>query len=140
MNRYSRITGTGSYLPPRRLTNADLAAELAARGVETSDEWIVERTGIRARHFAAPDVTASDLGAEAARRATGPRRRNRHRYNLPIQHGQSLVQRHPTFFVRSGNLILNLILNLSLGPAASKKAYDGSQPHGVPNHMGTDGM
>ncbi len=69
MNRYSRITGTGSYLPPRRLTNADLAAELAARGVETSDEWIVERTGIRARHFAAPDVTASDLGAEAARRA-----------------------------------------------------------------------
>ena len=72
MNRYSRITGTGSYLPPRRLTNADLAAELAARGVETSDEWIVERTGIRARHFAAPDVTASDLGAEAARRAHAP--------------------------------------------------------------------
>jgi 3-oxoacyl-[acyl-carrier-protein] synthase-3 len=69
MTRYSRITGTGSYLPPRRLTNADLAAELAARGVETSDEWIVERTGIRARHFAAPDVTSSDLGAEAARNA-----------------------------------------------------------------------
>lgn len=69
MTRYSRITGTGSYLPPRRLTNADLAAELAAKGVETSDEWIVERTGIRARHFAAPDVTSSDLGVEAARRA-----------------------------------------------------------------------
>ncbi|MDF1484350.1 ketoacyl-ACP synthase III [Ramlibacter sp. H39-3-26] len=69
MRRYSRITGTGSYLPPRRLTNADLAAELAARGVETSDEWIVERTGIRARHFAAPDVTSSDLGLEAARHA-----------------------------------------------------------------------
>ncbi len=69
MNRYSRITGTGSYLPPRRLTNADLAAELAARGVETSDEWIVERTGIRARHFAAPDVSSSDLGLEAARNA-----------------------------------------------------------------------
>ena len=63
MTRYSRITGTGSYLPPRRVTNADLAAELAAKGVETSDEWIVERTGIRARHFAAPDVTSSDLGA-----------------------------------------------------------------------------
>jgi 3-oxoacyl-[acyl-carrier-protein] synthase-3 len=69
MTRYSRITGTGSYLPPKRVTNAELAAELATHGVETSDEWIVERTGIRARHFAAPDVTSSDLGAEAARRA-----------------------------------------------------------------------
>ena len=69
MASYSRITGTGSYLPPRRLTNAELAAELAAKGVETSDEWIVERTGIHARHFAAPDVSSSDLGVEAARRA-----------------------------------------------------------------------
>lgn len=69
MRRYSRITGTGSYLPPRRLTNADLVAELGQRGIETSDEWIVERTGIRARHFAAPDVTCSDLGVEAARNA-----------------------------------------------------------------------
>ena len=69
MTRYSRITGTGSFLPPRRMTNADLAAELASKGVETTDEWIVERTGIRARHFAAPDVTSSDLGVEAARHA-----------------------------------------------------------------------
>ena len=69
MRRYSRITGTGSYLPPRRLTNADLVAELAQQGVETSDDWIVERTGIRARHFAAPEVTSSDLGLEAARNA-----------------------------------------------------------------------
>ena len=69
MNRYSRITGTGSCLPERRVTNAQLAAELAAKGVETSDEWIVERTGIRARHFAAPDVATSDLGAQAARQA-----------------------------------------------------------------------
>ncbi|HZY20311.1 MAG TPA: beta-ketoacyl-ACP synthase III [Ramlibacter sp.] len=69
MSRYSRITGTGSFLPPRRVTNADLAAELATRGVETSDEWIVERTGIRARHFAAPDVGSSDLGVAAARQA-----------------------------------------------------------------------
>ena len=69
MTRYSRITGTGSYLPPNRLTNAQLAADLAARGVETSDEWIVERTGISARHFAAPDVSSSDLGLEAAKRA-----------------------------------------------------------------------
>jgi len=69
MRLYSRITGTGSYLPPRRLSNADLAAELATHGVETSDDWIVERTGIRARHFAAPEVCSSDLGLEAARNA-----------------------------------------------------------------------
>ena len=66
---YSRITGTGSMLPPRRVTNAELAAELAGRGVETSDEWIVARTGIRARHFAAADVVASDLATGAARHA-----------------------------------------------------------------------
>jgi 3-oxoacyl-[acyl-carrier-protein] synthase III len=69
MRRFSRITGTGSYLPPRRLTNADLAVELAAKGVDTSDDWIVERTGIRARHFAAPDVACSDLAFEAAQAA-----------------------------------------------------------------------
>ena len=67
--RYSRITGTGSYLPPNRLTNEALAAQLALTGVETSDQWIVERTGIKARHFAAPDVVCSDLALEAAKRA-----------------------------------------------------------------------
>jgi 3-oxoacyl-[acyl-carrier-protein] synthase III len=67
--RYSRITGTGSYLPPRRVSNAEFAAELAAQGIETSDEWIVERTGIRARHFAATEVTSSDLALQAARHA-----------------------------------------------------------------------
>ena len=67
--RYSRITGTGSMLPPRRVTNAELAAELAGRGIETSDEWIVARTGIRARHFAADNVVASDLAVGAARHA-----------------------------------------------------------------------
>ena len=67
--RFSRIRGTGSYLPPDRVTNADLAARLAKDGIETSDEWIIERTGIRSRHFAAPDVTSSDLALVAARRA-----------------------------------------------------------------------
>ena len=67
--RYSRITGTGSYLPPNRLTNEALAAQLALDGVETSDQWIVERTGIKARHFAAPDVVSSDLALVAAKRA-----------------------------------------------------------------------
>jgi 3-oxoacyl-[acyl-carrier-protein] synthase-3 len=66
---YSRIAGTGSFLPPDRVTNHDLVARLARDGIETSDSWIVERTGIRARHFAAPEVTCSDLAVEAARRA-----------------------------------------------------------------------
>ena len=56
-------------MPPRRLSNADLVQELAAKGVETSDEWIVERTGIQARHFAAPDVCSSDLALPACRSA-----------------------------------------------------------------------
>ncbi|MCY0388560.1 ketoacyl-ACP synthase III [Robbsia sp. Bb-Pol-6] len=66
---YSRITGTGSYLPANRLTNQALADQLAARDVETSDEWIAARTGIRARHFAAPEERTSDLAVHAARRA-----------------------------------------------------------------------
>ena len=69
MSLFSRIIGTGGYLPPQRLSNAELAAQLAAQGVETSDEWIVERTGIRARHFADAQVGASDLAFEAAQRA-----------------------------------------------------------------------
>ena len=67
--RHSRITGTGSFLPPNRLTNEALAAQLAEQGVETSDQWIVERTGIRARHFAAAGMDCSDLALVAAQRA-----------------------------------------------------------------------
>ena len=66
---HTRIAGTGSYLPPDRVTNQMLVERLARDGIETSDQWIVERTGIHARHFAAPDVTCSDLAVEAARRA-----------------------------------------------------------------------
>lgn len=69
MSAYSRITGTGSHLPPRRLTNDDMVAMLAPKGIETSDQWIIERTGIRARHFADDGVFASDMGVEAARAA-----------------------------------------------------------------------
>ena len=69
MRIYSRILGTGSYLPARRLSNADLATELAQQGVETSDDWIVDRTGIRARHFADDAQGCSDLATEAARHA-----------------------------------------------------------------------
>ncbi len=69
MTVYSKIIGTGSYLPARRVTNHDLAAELAAKGIETSDEWIVSRSGISARHYAAADESASDLAVKAAARA-----------------------------------------------------------------------
>ena len=69
MTRYARISGTGSYLPERRLTNHDLAAQLAERGVETSHEWIVERTGIEARHFADAQTFSSDLALQASLKA-----------------------------------------------------------------------
>jgi 3-oxoacyl-[acyl-carrier-protein] synthase-3 len=69
MSHYSRIIGTGSCLPPRRLSNHDLAAMLAEKGLETSDEWIVSRSGISARHFADEGVLSSDLAVTAAQNA-----------------------------------------------------------------------
>ena len=65
----SRIIGTGSSLPEGRVTNQELVARLAQQGVETSDEWIVERTGIRARHFAPDHLYTSDLALDSARQA-----------------------------------------------------------------------
>jgi 3-oxoacyl-[acyl-carrier-protein] synthase-3 len=58
------ITGTGSYVPEKILTNADLE-----RMVETNDQWIVERTGIKERHVAAPEQASSDLAVEASKKA-----------------------------------------------------------------------
>jgi 3-oxoacyl-[acyl-carrier-protein] synthase-3 len=69
MTVYSKIIGTGSYLPAQRVTNHDLAAQLAKDGIETSDEWIVTRSGISARHYAAADENASDLAVKAAHKA-----------------------------------------------------------------------
>ncbi len=69
MSKYSRIVGTGSCLPSRRVTNAELAATLAEKGLETSDEWIVSRSGISARHFADKGVMSSDLAVTAAQHA-----------------------------------------------------------------------
>jgi 3-oxoacyl-[acyl-carrier-protein] synthase-3 len=62
--KYSRIVGTGSYLPPHIVTNDELATR-----VDTSDEWIVSRTGIRQRHIADESQTSSDLALEAGRAA-----------------------------------------------------------------------
>ncbi|OON62344.1 3-oxoacyl-ACP synthase [Massilia sp. KIM] len=69
MTVYSKITGTGSYLPAKRVSNEQLAAQLAEQGIETSHEWIVTRSGIEARHYAAADENSSDLAVHAARKA-----------------------------------------------------------------------
>ncbi len=69
MSKYSRIVATGSCLPSRRVTNQDLAAILAEKGLETSDEWIVSRSGISARHFAGAGELSSDLAVTAAQNA-----------------------------------------------------------------------
>ena len=66
---FARIIGTGRFLPGDPVTNDALAARLAARGVETSDAWIKERTGIAQRYLAPPDFSSSDLAVEAARNA-----------------------------------------------------------------------
>jgi 3-oxoacyl-[acyl-carrier-protein] synthase-3 len=64
MTRRSRIVGTGAALPSRRVTNAELAER-----IDTTHEWIVERTGIEARHIAADGETTATLATEAARKA-----------------------------------------------------------------------
>jgi len=62
---YARVVGVGSCLPGKPVSNE----ELAARGIDTNDEWIVSRTGIRTRYLAGPGVTSSQLALEASRRA-----------------------------------------------------------------------
>lgn len=69
MTLHARILGTGGYLPAQRVSNAELAARLAQDGIETSDAWIQERTGIEARYFAEPGQSSSDLALPAARQA-----------------------------------------------------------------------
>lgn len=69
MTRNARITGTGSYLPPRKVSNAQIVDQLAKLGIESSDSWIVERTGIGSRHFVDEGVYSSDLAFEASKEA-----------------------------------------------------------------------
>ncbi|NYT62219.1 ketoacyl-ACP synthase III [Alcaligenaceae bacterium] len=66
---YAKIIGSGGYLPPRVVSNDELAADLATRHVETSDTWIVERTGIHQRHIADDGTTTSMLATKAAQAA-----------------------------------------------------------------------
>lgn len=69
MARHSKIIGTGSYLPPNRVTNQELVDQLAAKGIESSHEWIVSRSGIEARHYADSGMLSSDLAVQAAKQA-----------------------------------------------------------------------
>lgn len=69
MSAYTKIIGTGSFLPGEPVTNHELTLRLAEQGLETSDEWIVSRSGISARHYAGAGVMSSDLATEAASRA-----------------------------------------------------------------------
>ncbi len=62
---YSRLTGTGSYLPGNPVSNDDLVA----RGIDTNDEWVVSRTGIRSRYLVEAGGLSSELGLIAAQRA-----------------------------------------------------------------------
>ncbi|HJD45189.1 MAG TPA: ketoacyl-ACP synthase III [Candidatus Paenalcaligenes intestinipullorum] len=66
---YAKLIGSGGYLPPRVVSNDELAAELAQQGIETSDAWIRERTGIQQRHLVEPGVKTSELATKAAQAA-----------------------------------------------------------------------
>ncbi len=66
---FAKIAGTGSYLPEHRIDNHQLAEMLSKDGIETSDDWIFSRSGIKARHFAQKNQMASDLAVLAAQQA-----------------------------------------------------------------------
>lgn len=77
--RSAKIVGIGSYVPPRILTNKDLE-----KMIDTSGEWIIERTGVEERHIADDNIAASDIGLEAARRALEAARVNPEELDLII--------------------------------------------------------
>ncbi len=106
---YSRITGTGSYLPGAAVSNDDLVA----RGIDTSDQWITERTGIRARHLAPENVTSSDLALEACLRALEAAGRVPADVDLII-----LATSTPDFIFPSSAALLQNKLGIKTGAAA----------------------
>ncbi|MDP1653093.1 MAG: beta-ketoacyl-ACP synthase III [Rhodocyclaceae bacterium] len=107
---YSRITGTGGYLPGEPVDNAAL---IAAKGLDSSDEWIVERTGIRTRHFSAPGVAASDLALVACQRALEAAGRVPNDIDLIV-----LATSTPDFVFPSTATILQDKLGMTNGAAA----------------------
>jgi 3-oxoacyl-[acyl-carrier-protein] synthase-3 len=104
---YSRITGTGSYLPEKVLTNFDLESM-----VDTSDEWIYTRTGIRQRHIAADDELCSDLALQAAERAIEAAGIERQQIDLII-----VATSTPDMIFPSSACILQDKLGIKGGPA-----------------------
>jgi 3-oxoacyl-[acyl-carrier-protein] synthase-3 len=117
MTLYSKIIGTGSYLPRQRVTNQDLAAQLAAKGVETSDEWIFSRSGISARHFAAPEELSSDLAVAAAKQALSMAGKAPHDIDLVI-----VASSTPDFYGSFPSTAC--IVQRKLGMANNSAAFD----------------
>jgi 3-oxoacyl-[acyl-carrier-protein] synthase III len=107
---YSRITGTGSCLPGNPVSNAAL---IAAHQLDSSDEWIVERTGIRARHFAPAGTAASDLALVACERALAAAGRAPNDIDLII-----LATSTPDFIFPSTATMLQDKLGITNGAAA----------------------
>ncbi|MFA6313128.1 MAG: beta-ketoacyl-ACP synthase III [Sterolibacterium sp.] len=105
----SRIAGTGSYLPGDPVSNDDLVR----RGVDTSDQWIIERTGIRFRHLAAESVTSSDLALQASLRAIESAGRTPEDIDLII-----LATSTPDFVFPSSAALLQDKLGIRNGAAA----------------------
>lgn len=124
MTIYSRITGTGSCLPGDAVTNTDL---IATRGIESSDEWIVERTGIKSRHFAAQGVAASDLALVACQRALAAAGRAPNDIDLIV-----LATSTPDFIFPSTATILQDKLGITNGaPAFDLQAVCGGFIYGL---------
>ena len=107
---HTRITGTGSYLPGSPIGNAQLATE---RGIDSNDEWIVERTGIRFRHFAPVGTAASDLAQEACLRALEAARLQPNEIDLIV-----VATSTPDFIFPSTAAILQDKLGITNGAAA----------------------
>lgn len=108
--KFARITGTGSCLPGAAIGNAEL---IAARGLDSSDAWIVERTGIKTRHLAAPGVTASELALPACRNALEAAGRNPEDVDLVI-----VATSTPDFIFPSTAALLQAKLGIANGAVA----------------------
>ena len=106
---HARITGTGSYLPGQPVSNDDLRA----RGIDTSDEWVVERTGIRTRHLAEAGVVSTDLALIACQRALEAAGRQADEVDLIVYATST-----PDFIFPSSAAILQNKLGITRGGAA----------------------
>lgn len=108
--KYARITGTGSFLPGAPVTNEAL---IATHGLDSSHDWIVERTGIHSRHLAGPEIAASDLALEASRRALLAAGRTPNDIDLVI-----VATSTPDFVFPSTAALLQAKLGIKSGGAA----------------------